>query len=292
MEQAKGCLEKEGYHVVGGFLSPSHELYVRPKCKHYNKKYFETEQRLALIDLTLSHNCASLDWISSASWESSQKDRWPDFPEVVDSLAQCLHAHSTLCSLVERQDLTVFYAAGLDHFQKCGAIFREGKVGTVVVSRGDEPVKLSSNPSRLLFMATNEDKNTRTLSSTQLQVALQSNQEDLSQFLPFAAQNYLKRISSVDMPGQHQQQEHQQQQQEQQQQQQQQQQPKFQFQGSKRRRKVFISLSYLLRDIKANRVSKEVLESDDTLFFFGSKRYKFNDARCSSKYSNKLSTPL
>ena len=42
MNSAKTKLEAEGYTVLGGWVSASHEKYVKPKAKSFGQHYMES----------------------------------------------------------------------------------------------------------------------------------------------------------------------------------------------------------------------------------------------------------
>ncbi len=79
LEVARGCALAAGFCVRGGFVSPSHELYVRPKLERAGSVYLPTFLRLALTrELT-----ATSDWVNVGAWESHpSRAAWPDYPEV------------------------------------------------------------------------------------------------------------------------------------------------------------------------------------------------------------------
>ena len=55
------------YNVIAGFLSPSHDLHVQPKCKSFKQKVcFSASDRRKLARLA----CSDSDWIDYAGWES------------------------------------------------------------------------------------------------------------------------------------------------------------------------------------------------------------------------------
>ena len=177
MECARRKLASLGYTVLGGFLSPSHDLYVGPKMRHAKARAFTAAQRLELVELAV----CDAPWLAASPWESTcVAGRWPDFPEVVSQLTAALRAHALLGPLLAAQRLTPFYVCGQDHFEKCGRFTLEAPAGVVVVTRAEEGSSSSSSssslpadsPSKLLFYAENASPDTASLSSTRLRAAL------------------------------------------------------------------------------------------------------------------------
>ena len=109
---ARRALEAEGWEVAGGWLSPSHSTYVKPKMKQTGGRYFPTAVRLHCVALAVEDS----DWIMPGAWESlGPHDCWPDFPKVVANLQQEMAG----CE-AEHGPVTVFYCCGFDHYMKCG----------------------------------------------------------------------------------------------------------------------------------------------------------------------------
>lgn len=126
--RAKALLEAEGYVVLAGFLSPSHDLYVGPKARRNKVEFVDAHHRVAMARL------AVLPWMSVGTWEARQKGYWPDYPVVLKKL------DSYVQSLPNSTDVKVFYVCGADHAAYCSGGFGGGRLGLVAVPRLDEPV--------------------------------------------------------------------------------------------------------------------------------------------------------
>jgi nicotinic acid mononucleotide adenylyltransferase len=197
-EQLPGC------PVVAGFISPSHELYVKPKCSRFGLHCWSAEHRTAMVDLAVSGS----DWLDCGRWESAQDaGYWPDFPEVCEAAAA--HARALQRPLGSgagggdppavpaNVEIQVFYVCGTDLFHKCG-LGRCGGAewggGVVVVTREGERQPVS-DPSRLVFAArpTVADAATAGFSSTKVRERLQGGARvaDLSVMLHPAVARYL-----------------------------------------------------------------------------------------------------
>jgi nicotinic acid mononucleotide adenylyltransferase len=148
--------------VVAGFISPSHDLYVEPKCRRYGSHFWSATHRAAMVDLAI----ADSDWLDCGRWETAQTGYWPDFPEVC--AAAMAHVTTVLgngggsdadcaaAALPADVQVRVFYVCGTDLFYKCGLGRRgAGRTwggGVVVVTRegGRQP---PSDPASLVFAA-------------------------------------------------------------------------------------------------------------------------------------------
>ena len=188
LERAKRFLEQDNkFCVVGGFLSPSHDLYVYPKCRRLNTLAFASSERLKLTQLA----CQASEWIDTASWESQQQGYWPDFPEVLQALQDHLAAspNSSVYSF------TVFYVCGRDHADKCGLHngFGVPNQGVVIVPRSGDP-PAASNAQLLVFGVTEVNAAVEHLSSTAVRAVLQSGAAIPPDWMPQAAAEELRRL--------------------------------------------------------------------------------------------------
>ena len=135
---ARAVLEAKGWDVLGGFLSPSHDLYVGEKAATHGTAHATAEHRVAIADLLVAEH----PWVAVARWEARQEGRWPDFPEVA------LACHEWLRS-ANFGDAQVFYVCGTDHARGCKEFrnqtgFRDKRLGLVVVPRsGEKPRKIA-----------------------------------------------------------------------------------------------------------------------------------------------------
>ena len=182
--RARRCLEQEhGFSVLAGYISPSHEGYVRPKCEHFKQQYLESDVRLECVRRAVQDS----DWLECGAWEAAPAhSSWPDFPVVVKALQSHLSGPDGL----ERdltlggQKCTVFYVCGLDHFQKCNlsaGLFRkpslsaasliEQTAGVVAIPRDDAP-PVRTNLKRLVIGVTECNPQLSHLSSTKVRELL------------------------------------------------------------------------------------------------------------------------
>ncbi len=140
---------QDRFQIVGGYLSPSNDLYLRGKfgCAavkgpfRKESDWMEGEDRLACCDLALHDH----PFIDVGRWETAQTKRWPDFPEVCQNLSSFINDPAN--SQFQGRPVMVLYCCGSDHFQRCGLRHGLGKgIGVCVVSRGQVPKATSTSP--------------------------------------------------------------------------------------------------------------------------------------------------
>jgi predicted NAD-dependent protein-ADP-ribosyltransferase YbiA (DUF1768 family) len=141
---AKKVLERDhGFTVLGGFLSPSHDLYVGPKCRAKGQTHALIHERVNMCRIAVQNH----PWIEVGLWESSRVGYWPDYPEVVVALAD--HVHS-LDGGSAGADVAVLYLCGTDHARFSGKGFGHPREGVVVVPRAEESPH-STDVGRLVY---------------------------------------------------------------------------------------------------------------------------------------------
>ena len=125
---ARRALEERNLLVVGAFLSPSHDSYVRSKLGDHD--CIGTEDRLNMCQLSIDAqkgqdvgdtklgsnevNC----FLSLDKWESTVCSFFVDFPEVAVSL------RDYLAQQFPNETIRVVYLCGSDHFIRCGYLTR------------------------------------------------------------------------------------------------------------------------------------------------------------------------
>jgi nicotinic acid mononucleotide adenylyltransferase len=118
LEIARDQLERCGYRVLGGYLSPSHDHYVSTKFKDAS----DIAQRLHLCELA----CADSDWLMTDGWEGRYIATAVNFTDVIVRLQRYLAAHVAV-------PVTVFYVFGDDNAGFARAFVGQG--GCVCVPR-------------------------------------------------------------------------------------------------------------------------------------------------------------
>ena len=100
MELAKKELEKEGYDVVGGYFSPSHEDYVSTKPDYNSclgKRLFQCQKAVE-----------NSSWLMIDPWESMYTYTYINFTSVIDRLEKYLQLHV-------KKEIKVVYVFGGDN---------------------------------------------------------------------------------------------------------------------------------------------------------------------------------
>lgn len=113
LEIARQELEARGIHVLGGYLSPSHDSYVSIKLTDA----LSAVQRLDLCQAAT----ADSDWISADGWEAFGVDRAANFTDVVVRLERYLARHIKSDSPID-----VYYVFSSDHARFCRAFVARG----------------------------------------------------------------------------------------------------------------------------------------------------------------------
>lgn len=85
MDFAKKVLEKNGYNVVGGYLSPSHESYVSTKPYYKTNSY----ERLELCQECVKDS----KWLMIDPWESIYVKTYINFTDIIQRLELYLKKH-------------------------------------------------------------------------------------------------------------------------------------------------------------------------------------------------------
>jgi len=109
-EEARAKLNTIGnYHVVAGFLSPSHDSYVGYKLIGPN--FVSGYERAKMIEIGVAHS----QWISVHRWEIKQS-MFIDFPYVIKAISDYIRNKykDTPYSKIQ-----VSYLCGADHAERC-----------------------------------------------------------------------------------------------------------------------------------------------------------------------------
>lgn len=124
MEFAKKTLEKNGYDVVGGYFSPSHDSYVstKPYCKT------SSSQRVALCQEIVKDS----NWLMIDPWESMYVKTYINFTDIIKRLELYLKKHVNL-------NIQVAYVFGGDNseFMYC---FENKGIGICVEREGHSKI--------------------------------------------------------------------------------------------------------------------------------------------------------
>jgi NAD+ synthetase len=103
MEQGKQAVEAHGGVVIGGYLSPSHDLYVSSKLR---KEALSARHRLHLCELATLKS----DWLMADGWEALDLHYPVNFTDVIIHLERYLAAH-----IATHKPIHIVYVYGSDH---------------------------------------------------------------------------------------------------------------------------------------------------------------------------------
>ncbi|OLP97536.1 Nicotinamide mononucleotide adenylyltransferase [Symbiodinium microadriaticum] len=184
LRQAAERLQREGYCVLGAWMSPSHDDYVGPKAFRLGTLHLSSGLRLQLAHFMVRED----DLVAVGSWEANVTGRWPDFPEVAAELEKQIQGRiedpGSLGSMPR-----VFYACGTDHAKRCGLYQGFGRfggeaenVGVVVVPREGE-VAQPESPGKFVFVASAAPGDVASFSSTKIRESFKTAGPEEHQYL-------------------------------------------------------------------------------------------------------------
>jgi nicotinic acid mononucleotide adenylyltransferase len=127
MDNAKEHLELDGYEVLGGYFSPSHDDYV--SSKYNGEASINIEKRVNYLEELVIEN----SWISVDKWESYYRKYSVNFTDVINRLEIYLNKH--LITYLNKETIKVCYVYGSDNIN-FSRIFNNKGLG-VCVSRGE-----------------------------------------------------------------------------------------------------------------------------------------------------------
>lgn len=119
LARARTAAEDAGFAVVGGYLSPGHDAYVRLKC---GDAAIPAPERLRLC----AEAAATTDWLSVDPWEALHRRVSVNFTDVTARLRAYLRRHAD-------PRIEVLYVCGADNARFARAFEFDG--GCVVVGR-------------------------------------------------------------------------------------------------------------------------------------------------------------
>lgn len=137
VEKAREALVEKGYHVAGGYMSPSHDRYVSTK----KGMDMNVHDRIQEMHRVLDDN----EWLMVDVWESLYAKTNINFTTVIERLSQYL-------SYWLKETVEIVYVFGSDNIEFSYAF--HGKGSFVCVSREasiDAPKTLVMDESRMVF---------------------------------------------------------------------------------------------------------------------------------------------
>ena len=116
---AKEALKEEGMHVVAGWLSPSHDRYLRSKNP---KPHIKSNDRCKMVEIATEES----DFITVSSWESEQS-KFINFPQIREKHEEVIQSYY--------KDIKVYYLCGADLALKTGLYKKSTTYGVIVIGR-------------------------------------------------------------------------------------------------------------------------------------------------------------
>ncbi|MCR8648443.1 hypothetical protein [Leptospira interrogans] len=138
---AKESLEKEGYEVLGGYISPDHDDYVGPKTDSF-LNIFERNR-------IVTEKIEDFPWIGLDSWNGVFNQTSVNFTEVVFRLKKYLERNIKLKT-------KIFFLCGGDNFRFAEA-FKYSDDGCVVITRNGYEINVKNQES--VFLAQGKNSN-------------------------------------------------------------------------------------------------------------------------------------
>lgn len=115
MTRAKDAAEKQGYQVIGGFMSPSHDDYVSTKGEIARK--LTAAHRINILNKVL----ADSDWLVTDPWESRYAPTDINFTDALQRLENYIQAHINTPAHIR-----IAYVFGADNAQFARAFADKG----------------------------------------------------------------------------------------------------------------------------------------------------------------------
>ncbi|WP_230458339.1 cytidylyltransferase [Leptospira weilii] len=138
---AKDSLEKEGYQVLGGYISPDHDDYVGPKTDSFLNIY----ERNRIV----TEKIEEYPWIGLDPWNGVFNQTSINFTEVVFRLKKYLERNAKL-------QTKIFFLCGGDNFRFAEA-FKYSEDGCVVITRNGYEVNVKNQESVYLAQGKNSN---------------------------------------------------------------------------------------------------------------------------------------
>lgn len=167
LHQAEDRLKRLGYDVLGGWLSPAHDLAVLADAKKRGVPELGHDFRLYLAEQSVTED----PFVSVSSFEAS----CASIPTDQDTgRALYIAANEKFGPQFPRDKIRVFCVCGCDHMAefKLKNGFGSTQLGVVVVPRENTDEILLEKPSMLVFVADSTPGEAAALSSTQLRQAI------------------------------------------------------------------------------------------------------------------------
>lgn len=149
MEAAKAAVEKKGFQVIGGYLSPSHDEYVKAKTR---AGWIPIYQRLSLLKKTLVNH----PWLEIDPWEGLFNKVAINFTDVLDRTQAYIDKHFG-------PGVAIMYVCGEDNYRFHRTFTNKGYC--VIVNRPNYSGVAPFEHPRIFFAEGSADISSTTLRS-------------------------------------------------------------------------------------------------------------------------------
>jgi nicotinic acid mononucleotide adenylyltransferase len=119
MEAAKIAVEKAGWDVMGGYLSPDHDEYINRKI---NERFYNIHTRIDLANKAVSH----IDWLKIDPWAGLFMKHTINFTDILRRLEVYVKNHL-------HNEIPIFFVAGGDNVGFIKTFEKKGQC--VIISR-------------------------------------------------------------------------------------------------------------------------------------------------------------
>ncbi|CAF1215965.1 unnamed protein product [Rotaria sordida] len=191
--RVKQYLEDEhqpSWNVLAGYLSPTHDSYVRSKLG--DSAWIPAEDRCQLCEGAIEHDKLS-SWITVSRGECEWPSGFVDFGPVTENLCDFLNDTLVHQDKFLKHPLRVVYVCGLDHFNKCSYLERMAKqknMACAVVFRSgynEQHIHQSIRSTDVIYVKLEKERDKIVdISSTQIRQYFQnptSRTTDIDQFI-------------------------------------------------------------------------------------------------------------
>jgi nicotinic acid mononucleotide adenylyltransferase len=153
MKMAKKEIEKAGYKVIGGYISPSHDEYVDKK--NNGTASFNIAKRIYLMEKILENH----KWLMIDKWEAYYNKKAINFTDVI------YHIEKYIKKYFNNDNIEIIYVYGDDN-QNFSKVFEGTKYKSICVQRINK--KKEKNQKKNTIFVKNKKEKLKTISSTKI----------------------------------------------------------------------------------------------------------------------------
>ncbi|CAF4415586.1 unnamed protein product, partial [Rotaria socialis] len=204
LELVKKHLERNSprWNVLVGYLSPTHDLYVRGKL---GKATIPGCDRCDLCELAIREHereTTASHWLSVSRAESEYHHGFVDCGPTTEALRQYINSALVGSDRLFRNPIYVVYVCGLDHFNKCPDVrrlAREKYIKCAVIYRkqcDERHISTFDESSNIIYVPLEgERKDLIDISSTEIRRCWENSSYDITQFTYASVADRLKSMN-------------------------------------------------------------------------------------------------